>query len=221
MRLFTAVGLLVAMSRASAAAAPPEDPKPGDSVPSSGFKIAFWYERDRPAESFRYQAYDLRKGEYDPHAVGRWLDVIGARFPRYSAYVKDVTAVSGPDKSVQETLTAAILREKERVGSIGRRASGPPPAPGPRAAPDEHHAAGPRPAQPTGPPANQARGHSEATTARTPAPDLGRLMHPVISGYPRAGSSGRGFAGGAIGGSSGFGSAPSSPFPSPYSRPHP
>lgn len=53
------------------------------------FKVAVWYRRDRPLETFRYQVYDLRKGEYT-RAVDDWLALMKTRFPGYLAVLRDV-----------------------------------------------------------------------------------------------------------------------------------
>jgi hypothetical protein len=57
--------------------------------PHVDFKVAIWYRRDRPLETFRYQIYDLRKGEYTA-AVDEWLRLMRTKFSAYESLVRDV-----------------------------------------------------------------------------------------------------------------------------------
>src|SRR5262249_32781724 len=76
--------------RAASPAAPGvgarEAPRPS---PLAALRIVFWYDRDRPLDTFRYRVYDLRKNEFTPE-VERWLADVRARFPRFEAYTRDV-----------------------------------------------------------------------------------------------------------------------------------
>lgn len=191
-----------------------EASKPGEPAPSAGYKVAFWYDRSRPAQTFRYQVYDLRKGAYDPQAVGRWLDLIGARFPGYAAYVSDVPTVPGAGRDDQEALQAAIEQERRTAGTSGRTS-----LPIPSAATVDQT---PRP---TTPAPGQERPRPNVTNY-VPMPNYGQLMHPSITGYGPGGPARRSSIGGPLGGSLRFGTNPSSsssasPFPYPYPRPHP
>jgi hypothetical protein len=179
--------------------------------PRTGYKVAFWYDRRRPAETFRYQVYDLRKAPYDQAAVGRWLDLVRSRFPDYAAYVRDVPTAREPGKDEQEALMAAIEQEKQRIARINRTDSGIPPAAGDQS---------PRSATPT--PSQESPRPN--VTNYVPIPNYGQLMHPSISGYGPAGPARQSSIGGSLGGSMRFGSSPLSPsypFPYPYPRPHP
>jgi hypothetical protein len=63
---------------------------PGPAKPAhADYKIAVWYRRDRPLETFRYQIYDVRKGEYS-RAVEDWLGVMQSKYTLYVAAVRDV-----------------------------------------------------------------------------------------------------------------------------------
>ncbi|HMB08849.1 MAG TPA: hypothetical protein VKP69_34620, partial [Isosphaeraceae bacterium] len=80
---------LVLAGPALAAAAPP--PEPPD------FKIAFWFRPNDPLNTFQFQTYDIRKGEYNPAVVEAWLTRIRRDFPAYKAYVKDVRLAPGEE----------------------------------------------------------------------------------------------------------------------------
>jgi hypothetical protein len=100
------VGLAMAVMETSAMEA---DLPPTAAPGPPEYKVAFWFDRRDPLNTFRFQAYDLRKGEYAP-AVDEWLAVMRASYPGYRAYVKEVRA-----RSVSE-LTTAILAENLAVG---------------------------------------------------------------------------------------------------------
>jgi hypothetical protein len=53
------------------------------------FKVLVWYRRDDSLGTFKYQIYDVRKGEYTP-AVDAWIKDIQARFPAYIVMIRDV-----------------------------------------------------------------------------------------------------------------------------------
>jgi hypothetical protein len=202
---FTMVSLLILQGwGASLAWAQGGAMRLGEPAPSRpGYKIAFWYDRGRPAETFRYQVYDLSKGPYDQPAVGRWLDLVRTRFPGYTAYVRNVPPVREPGQDEQAALGAVIEQEKQKAERAERMDSGRPQAAEPT--PDQE---GPR----------------QNVTNYVPIPNYGQLMHPSITGYGPAGPARRSSLGGPLGGSMRFGPSPlspSSPFPYPYPRPHP
>ena len=95
------------------------------------YKIAFWFRREKPLESFQYQAYDLRKGEYT-REVDDWLAVMQSKFPGYVAFVRDVDLahVKGETEPlkvgaiVQEELWAAAAREGIFLNPQARITSG-------------------------------------------------------------------------------------------------
>jgi hypothetical protein len=62
----------------------------GPSKPAQAdFKVAVWYRRDRPLETFQYQVYDVRKGEYT-RAVDEWLALMQSKYTMYVVAVRDV-----------------------------------------------------------------------------------------------------------------------------------
>ena len=212
---FTTVGLLVAQGLVtSLALAQTGASKPVEPAPRSGYKVAFCYDRSRPAQSLRYQVYDLSKRQYDHQAVGRWLDLVKSKFPGHTAYVKDVSTVREPGKDEEAALMAVIEQEKQEIRRMARTDSGTPPTPNQRAVATEPEVRQPR----------QESSRPPVTSDVSRPIDFGRLMHPSISGYSPTRSTGRSSLGSPLSGSSRFGyapSSPSSPFPYPYPRPHP
>src|SRR6516165_1857113 len=63
--------------------------RPVDSSRHADFKVVVWFRRDRPLESFSYQIYDLRKGEYSP-AVDDWVQLMRTKYPGYYLAIRDV-----------------------------------------------------------------------------------------------------------------------------------
>ena len=100
------------------AAAPP--PEPPD------FKVAFWYRRNDPLNTFQFQIYDVRKGEYDAAAVASWLGRVARDFPGYRAYVHDVRASPGeePRRKVASVIIAEHIITGGPNGGYGLRSGG-------------------------------------------------------------------------------------------------
>jgi hypothetical protein len=75
------------------------------------YKVAFWFEVDRPFATVKSRAYDLAKGEYDRATVDRWLKTIFDQHPRYGAMVRDVSTVGEPGATEADRLSSAMDRE--------------------------------------------------------------------------------------------------------------
>jgi hypothetical protein len=91
------------------------------------YKVAFWFEVDRPLSTAQYRAYDLAKGEYDVAVVDRWRRTILEKHPRYGAVVRDLTTVGEPGATEFERLASAVGREKRRWADLNSRSSRPVP----------------------------------------------------------------------------------------------
>lgn len=92
-------------------AAPPGTPLP----PAPDVRIVFWFDRARPLDTFRYQAYDLARREYTP-AVDAWLARLRKEYPGYAAYARDVDASRGQGDTRDHRIGHAILQEFLGVG---------------------------------------------------------------------------------------------------------
>ena len=79
-------------------------------LPGRAYKVAFWYELERPLSTAQYRAYDVAKGQYDGAAVARWLKTIFDAHPRYGATVRDLTTVGELGATEAERLAGAIER---------------------------------------------------------------------------------------------------------------
>jgi hypothetical protein len=118
--------------------APPGDP------PAPDLKIAVWYREADPLDTFRYQVYDLRRGEYSP-AVDQWSADVRARYPAYRVYVRDVVLARQRGASEKYRIGAAIMDEFLAVGAAhGYDFRPPAPTPATRSV------ATPRPSLPVG-----------------------------------------------------------------------
>jgi hypothetical protein len=166
-----------------AAAAPPPEP--------SEFKIAFWFRRNDPLNTFEFQVYNVRKGEYNPAAVEAWLARIGRDFPGYNAYIKDVRIA--PGEEAKKKVAAAII--------------------------DEHIATG-GPYTGLGLHGTRDRIFGSAIGSLYHSQGLGIASEaPRFSGGPGFAHPLRSLPG--VGGGAGAFSPPPYPFPIPYPRPHP
>lgn len=86
-----AVLVLFLLTRAGEAQTKPavEPQAPVPALVRADFKVAVWYRRDRPLETFQYQIYDVRKGQYST-AVDDWLALMQSKYKGYVAAVRDV-----------------------------------------------------------------------------------------------------------------------------------
>lgn len=100
-RNFQMVTFLIGMgicNQANAAEFGPGEAAARFNPPSSGsepghghadFKVLVWYRRADPLATFKYQVYDLRKGEFTP-AVAAWIKTVDAEYPTYTAFTREV-----------------------------------------------------------------------------------------------------------------------------------
>jgi hypothetical protein len=76
---------------------------------NADFTVLLWYRRADPLASFKYQVYDLRKGEYTP-AVDVWIKDVQVKYPAYTAFIRDV------DLAVEKAETDLL-----KVGAVIKR----------------------------------------------------------------------------------------------------
>jgi hypothetical protein len=108
--------VLFSVSFETRAAAPNgQEPVSRQSRPPD-LKIAVWYERARPLETFRYQVYDVRIRGLD-ESVTAWLDLVKAKYPAYRAYLRDVWLASNGGNDEKLEIGDAIVREFLVVGT--------------------------------------------------------------------------------------------------------
>ncbi len=136
--------------------------------PGRAYKVAFWFDLDRPLATLRHQAYDLAKGEYDGAAVDRWLRAIREGHLGSAAFVRSLRTDGEPGATEAERLANAIDRERRRLIGTDRR----PPRPFPSL---------------VGPPAprgGQARGGPGASHRPSPESSGGLPPNPPASPFP-------------------------------------
>jgi hypothetical protein len=79
------------------------------------YKVVFWFDRAKPLETFQYQAYDVRKGEYTG-SVDAWLKRVRRDYPRYEAYAKEIRLGRHRGATEPLRLGSAIVDEFMAVG---------------------------------------------------------------------------------------------------------
>ena len=74
------------------------------------FKVVVWYSRDRPLDTFKYQVYDVRKGEYTP-AVDAWIQLMRTKYTSYDVALREVDLADEQGKTEMLKVGSVIKRE--------------------------------------------------------------------------------------------------------------
>ncbi len=82
----------------------------GGAATSTDFKVVVWYSRDRPLETFKYQIYDVRKGEYTP-AVDAWLQLMRTKYTSHYVTLREVNLADEKGKTEMLKVGAVVKRE--------------------------------------------------------------------------------------------------------------
>ena len=69
-----------------------------------------WYRRDRPLETFKYQVYDVRKGQYTP-AVDAWIQLLRTKYPAYDVTIREVDLAREQGETESLEVGSVIKRE--------------------------------------------------------------------------------------------------------------
>ena len=88
--------------------------KPNAGAGSADFRVVVWYRRDQPLDTFKYQAYDQRKGEYTP-AVDDWITLLRTKYPAYQIRVRNVFL--DREKGATEALKVGSVIHEELLGA--------------------------------------------------------------------------------------------------------
>src|SRR5690242_16769928 len=95
--------------------------RPAGSVPPSpariDFKVVTWFRRDEPLATFKYQIYDVRKGEYTP-AVDAWLELMRTKHPAYEVTVRNVDLAREKGQTEMLKVGSVIKRELAAVAGL-------------------------------------------------------------------------------------------------------
>jgi hypothetical protein len=89
-------------------------PKPAAAPGAADFRVVVWYHRDQPLETFKYQVYDQRKGEYTP-AVEDWITLIRTKYPAFQVRVR--TVFLDREKGATEALKVGSVIREELLGA--------------------------------------------------------------------------------------------------------
>jgi hypothetical protein len=111
-----AMSIVGVLSVAASAQTSPTVPRV-PTAPRADYKVVVWYRQDRPLDTFKYQVYDMRKGEYTP-AVDAWLELMRSKHPAYVVAVRDVDL--GREKGETESLKvgSVVMRELTAAASL-------------------------------------------------------------------------------------------------------
>ena len=74
------------------------------------FKVAVWYRKSDSLGTFKYQVYDVRKGEYTAK-VNEWAKDVQAKYPGYYVAVRDVDLTH--EKGETEMLKVGSVIDRE------------------------------------------------------------------------------------------------------------
>ncbi|MGA7501537.1 MAG: hypothetical protein WBX00_32810 [Isosphaeraceae bacterium] len=83
---------LLAIACSTAGASGPQanlSDRPAATPGLTDFKVVVWYRRAQPLDTFKYQVYDLRKGQYTP-AVDVWIQLLRTKYPGYDVTIREV-----------------------------------------------------------------------------------------------------------------------------------
>src|SRR5579864_1124329 len=85
-------------------------PNAAGSSAAPAFKMVVWFEKKNPVQTFKYELYDVRKGQYTP-AVDKWLKKVAHDFPDYEVYVREIDLDKEKGKTEQEKVSSAVGKE--------------------------------------------------------------------------------------------------------------
>jgi hypothetical protein len=74
------------------------------------FKVLIWYRRVDPLGTFKYQVYDIRKGEFTAE-VESWVKAVETKYAGYAAIVRDVDLKREKGQTEQLKVGSVIMRE--------------------------------------------------------------------------------------------------------------
>ncbi|WP_165228254.1 hypothetical protein [Aquisphaera insulae] len=118
--------LLLTLSSIAIAAAQPPSHLAAGPAQVIAYRVVVYYRRDRPLDTFQYQIYDLRKGEYNK-AVEDWEALMKSRFPDYEVRVRPVDLAREKGETEKLKVGAVIQRELLAAAALqGVFVGGPP-----------------------------------------------------------------------------------------------
>jgi hypothetical protein len=96
----------------------------GRAARSGDFKVLVWYRKDDSLRTFKYEIYDLRKGEYTPR-VDEWIKNVQGKFPAYYVMVRDVDLKREKGDTERLKVGSVIKRELFAAAALAGILAGP------------------------------------------------------------------------------------------------
>jgi hypothetical protein len=88
------------------------------------YKVLIWYRKSDPIATFKYEIYDLRKGEYTPQA-DEWIKDVRAKYPAYRVAVRDIDLARENGKTELLKVGSVINRELVAAAAVAGIVMGP------------------------------------------------------------------------------------------------
>jgi hypothetical protein len=83
------------------------------------FVVAFWYDKSDPVHTIQYQAYNLRKKQYDEKKVEAWADDVNFHYPGSRAVIRSITLDEWRGNTDDAKFQRALESEKNDVIARG------------------------------------------------------------------------------------------------------
>ncbi len=93
---------------------PAAAPAPAADLAGADLIVLVWYRGDDALETFKYQVYDVRKGEYTA-AVDEWVAMMRRRFPGYVVRVRRIVLAN--EQGATESLKVGSVIHRELIGA--------------------------------------------------------------------------------------------------------
>ncbi len=90
---------------------------PGPDLGRADFVVLIWYRRNDPLGTFRYQTYDVRKGEYTG-AVDDWITMMREKYPAYLLHVQKVELAR--ERGATENLKVGSVIHRELLSAAAQ-----------------------------------------------------------------------------------------------------
>ena len=104
--------LLAIVCSSAGATGPQTSPagRPAATPNHTDFKVVVWYRSDGPLETFKYQVYDLRKGQYTP-AVDAWVQLMHTKYTAYHVASREVDLAHEKGETEMLKVGSVVKRE--------------------------------------------------------------------------------------------------------------
>jgi hypothetical protein len=84
---------------------------------NADFKVLVWYRKSDSINTFKYQIYDVRKGEYTAK-IDEWVKDVQTKYPGYYVVLRDVDLKR--EKGETELLKVGSVIDRELIVAAGR-----------------------------------------------------------------------------------------------------